>query len=219
MIKKFQELIIEWAKDNSISYPWRENRTPYKVLISEILLTRTKAKQVVPVYNRFMEKYPSIKEFLEADLDNIKNLIKSLGLLYRANKIIDLIDRLKINFNNKIPNKLKELKTLPGIGDYGANAILCFGYNKKNPLIDSNFIRIFARVFNIHSKTKTAKTDKYLWEFSRNLLPEKDYVPLNYGILDLGGNICISRNPKCSVCFVNEICVYFRKIQSNNENK
>jgi len=190
---KFQEIVINWANKNLIKYPWRENRTPYKVLISEILLTRTKAKQVEPVYIKFIEKYPTLKAFLSKDLDNIEELIQSLGLKFRGDFIKEIVKQLKVEFNQKIPNTIAELKKLKGIGDYGANAVLCFGFNKKSPLIDTNFIRIYDRVFGVKPKTKTAKSDKYLWQFSENLLPEDNFVNFNYGVLDLGGNTCLSR--------------------------
>ncbi|MHA1671647.1 MAG: hypothetical protein ACTSV5_13895 [Promethearchaeota archaeon] len=186
-------------------------KTPYKVLISEILLTRTKAKQVTPVYKNFMENYPTLNDFLKAELDDLKIMLKSLGLLFRAEMLKQLGFQLKNDFNGKIPNTLAELKTLKGIGDYGANAILCFGFNQKTPLLDANFIRIFSRVFGIKSKTKTPKTDNFLWSFSKELLPSTKYISYNYAILDLGGKICLSRTPKCGYCPIKKICLYYSK--------
>ena len=208
-IKSFQKLVLIWSKENFIHYPWRENRKPYRVLISEILLIRTKASQVVPVYNRFIEQYPTLHKFFKVEIENVNDLISSLGLLFRAKLIIELKEQLQNKFNNKIPNNFKDLKSLKGIGVYGANAILCFGFGEKRPLLDSNFIRIYKRVFNVHSKTKTPKTDKFLWGFSEKLLPDYDYIGFNYAVLDLGGTVCLSRKPKCEICPVNNLCEYF----------
>jgi len=212
LIVTFQNAIKKWAEENLIEYPWRENRTPYKVLISEILLIRTKAPQVEPVFRAFMKKYPDLDKFLEAELKDLEDLIKSLGLLFRAEMIRDLREQLKNEFNGIIPDNFDDLKSLKGIGDYGANAILCFGYDKKRPLLDSNFIRIYKKFFNVTSKTKTAKIDKFLWAFSEKLLPDEDYVQFNYGILDIGGNICLSRNPKCSECPLKKYCYYISNL-------
>lgn len=211
-------MILNWADNNLVEYPWRNKRNPYKVLISEILLTRTKANQVAPVYNDFVTKYPTLNHFLKAELIDLKELLKSLGLLFRAEMLIDLAFQLKKDFDNKIPNTLTELKTLKGIGDYGANAILCFGFNERNPLLDVNFIRIFTRVLGIESKTKTPKTDKFLWETSRELLPNTNYVNFNYGVLDIGGNICLNRAPKCTICPIKKLCLYYSKFVKLSDN-
>ena len=202
-------MILNWADDNLVEYPWRNKRNPYKVLISEILLTRTRAKQVTPVYTDFMTKYPTLNYFLKAELKDLKQLLKSLGLLFRAEMLIYLAFQLKNDYDNKIPDTLADLKTLKGIGDYGANAILCFGFNERSSLLDTNFIRIFTRVFGIKSKTKTPKTDKFLWEISKAILPNDGYIKYNYGILDLGGKICLSRTPKCNICPIKKVCLFY----------
>lgn len=195
-----------------MDYPWRRDRTPYKVLISEIFLTRTKATQVVPVYNNFIEKYPTLERFLDMEVNDVEDLIKSLGLLFRAKQLKELSIQIKKVFNKTIPKSEEELKDLKGIGNYGSNAILCFGFNQKKALIDTNFIRIYKRVFSIDSKTKTPKTDKYLWEFSEKLLPEIYFIEFNYALLDIGGRICLNKNPKCNICPLNQLCHYCEKI-------
>jgi len=204
----FQKKILEWAKQNLIEYPWRKNRTPYSILISEILLIRTKAIQVEPVFSEFMEKYPSLEHFFKIKLRDAEELIESLGLLFRATVLVEISSQIQSEFNNLIPDNVSDLKTLKGIGDYGANAVLCFGFGKKSPLVDSNFIRLYQRIFNIVSKTKTAKTDKFLWGFANHMLPDKKYIDFNYAMLDLGGNICLPRNPNCEICPVRSECRY-----------
>ncbi len=206
--ERFQEAILEWAKKNLRDYPWRKDRTPYKVLISEILLTRTNANQVLSVYIEFLQKYPNLEKFFNSDYDTIFKLIKSLGLKYRASKIIKLRDQIRNEYKQKIPNTFNDLKKLSGIGDYNANAILCFGFKKKRALLDSNFIRVYHRIFNVTSRTPTPKTDKFLWEFSESLLPISSYIRFNYAVLDFGGTLCLPKVPKCQICFISDICFY-----------
>jgi len=208
-VKEFHGLILEWGSKNTIDYPWRRERTPYRVLISEILLTRTKAAQVEPVYLKFMEKYPTVEKFLKMEVKTVKVLIQSLGLLFRADTLKTISKQLREDYDSKIPSDLKDLKALKGIGNYGANAILCFGYGKKRPILDSNFIRIYERLFEVKSISKTAKTDKFLWNFSEKILPEEDYVLYNYSLLDLGGSICLPRKPDCQKCHLQSICSYY----------
>ncbi|MEJ2248674.1 MAG: hypothetical protein P8Y97_03320 [Candidatus Lokiarchaeota archaeon] len=207
----YQNKILNWAEKNLKIYSWRLDRNPYKVLISEILLVRTKASQVVQSYNKFLKKYPTINDFYGLKLDEVREIIKPLGLLFRANYIKTISNQIQNEFKGKIPNNFEDLKSLKGIGKYSANAILCFGYGKKRPLVDSNFIRVYKRVFNIFARTKTAKNDKFLWAFAEKILPNMQYIKYNYAILDLGGNICLSRNPKCYLCPVNKICYFFNR--------
>lgn len=208
-IEQFQKLILKWTTDNLKIYPWREKRTPYKVLISEYFLTRTKAHQVEPIFIKFIEKYPSLESFLELETEIARSIMNSLGLHKRVEMLKKLSEQLQQNYINKIPDNFKDLKSLMGIGKYSANAILCFGFNNKRPLLDANLIRLYKRVLNVTSKTKTPKTDKYLWEFSEKLLPEKDYVIFNYGILDFCIEICTPKNPKCENCLLNQMCNYY----------
>jgi len=156
-----------------------------------------------------MEYFPSLDKFLESKQETIKELIKSLGLIKRVDMLQELAMQIRDVFDRKIPRKFSELMSLKGIGKYSANAILCFGFNEKRPLLDTNFIRIYKRVFNISSKTKSPKSDKFLWNFSEFLLPENNFIEFNYGILDLGGNLCIHKNPKCELCPINIVCFYY----------
>lgn len=204
---EFQDSIIDWYRKNIITYPWHKNKTPYSVLISEILLIRTKASQVILVFNDFMKKYPTLESFLNFKPDTIEEIIKPIGLLFRAKLLEDIAKQVKTQFNSQIPNNLSDLKSLKGIGNYTGNAILCFGFNEKRPLLDVNFIRIYKRVFNINSKTKNPKNDKFLWEFSEYLLPDSDYVDYNYAILNFGIEICLNKKPKCNICPIKKICL------------
>ena len=96
-----------------------------------------------------------------------------------------------------------------GIGKYSANAILCFAYGEKKPLLDNNIVRLYDKVFNVRSDKKKPTTDNELWEISEQLLPNEDFVNYNYGILDLCIDICAPKKPKCDLCPLTEICYYF----------
>ena len=211
---KFRNLILRWSEKNLIDYPWRRERNPYRVLISEIFLNRTRASQVIHVFNDFIKAYPTLEDFLNFNFRDIFNIVKSLGLYKRVDYLEKLSNQLKSEFNGIIPDEFDKLISLKGIGIYTANAILCFGYNKKRPLLDTNFIRIYKRIFEVYSKTKSPKTDKFLWNFSKGLLPKEKFIEFNYGILDIGGRICKPRKPKCMICPLFEICKFYKKVSS-----
>ncbi len=211
----FQKEILKWGEENFKNYPWRLDQNPYKIFIAEILLGRTKALQVAPVFKKIMKEYPTLKKFLEINPKKIKDFFKPLGLIKRSGFVIEMILKIKNDFNDQIPCTYSELISLKGIGRYTANAILCFGFSQRRALLDSNFIRIFERIFKIKAKTKTPKSDKFLWEFSEYLLPKKDFIKFNYAILDLGGNVCRSKKTKCFECPLKVICTYFKENLKN----
>ena len=128
---EFQNSILKWYADNVVNYPWRKNKTPYSVLISEFLLIRTRTSQVEAVFERFMKKFPTLSKFLKMEIDVVEEIIKPAGLLFRVKFLKDIAEQIIINFNNKVPDNFIDLKSLKGIGDYTANAILCFGYHQK----------------------------------------------------------------------------------------
>lgn len=212
----FNNIIIDWYNMSGRQYIWRKNRNPYKILISEIFLQRTIADQVEPVYLDFLKRFPEPKYIKSSSKDEISEFMKKLGLLKRTEVILKVFSEINKMKKGRIPDIYEDLISLPGIGLYIASATLCFGFNKKKAILDTNVARIYSRVFNIHPKTKTAKNDKFLWQFCENMLPYDHYVEFNYGLLDLGGLICTAKKPRCTNCPVNKMCWYY-ELKINNQ--
>ena len=213
----FISTLLNFGKEIYRNYPWRCERNPYKVFISEIFLQRTKADQVVPVYEKFLQKYADLKHLVsEFDLNEISNILKPLGLEKRTKIILDIIEHYKGKKNPKIPNKYDKLINFKGIGNYIASATLCFGFGERKAILDTNVARIYMRICNIHSKTKTPKDDDFLLEFCQKMLPDENYIEFNYYLLDFGGLICTSHNPKCMECPFNKDCFYFHETKLEN---
>lgn len=205
----FVSTLLEWAKDNLRDYPWRVTKDAYKIMIAEIMLQRTRAEQVVPVYERFLQKYPDIVSLSKAPVSEIRLTILSLGLEKRADGIKQLADQITEQYHGRIPRTQGELLQLHWIGNYIANAILCYAFKKDVPTIDVNFARVLDRVFSLRLK-QPAQKDKRVHEFALHLIsPAKGRCrALNLGILDLASRICTARNPSCQVCPVNSVCDY-----------
>jgi len=207
--KIVNNLIIKWTKMNLRDFPWRRDRTPYKVFISELLLQRTKSEQVEPIYEEFLRIFPD-PTFIEPSKKNkIDRLLDKLGLLKRADMIIETFKAINNDYESKIPSLKHDLLALKGVGKYTASATLCFGFNQRIAILDANVYRIYNRLFGVKPKTKTVKNDKFLWEFCQKMLPKDNYIMYNYGLLDLGGMICKAKAPKCNLCPLNSICKYY----------
>jgi len=180
-------------------------------MIAEYLLQKTNADKVLPIYNLFITKYQTINDVTRADIVDIENIIMKLGLIKRAKFIKETSLIILNDHNGYIPDSFEDLHNLPGIGSYSANAMLCFAFNRKAPLIDVNVARIFSRFFDLSSE-KRIESNKNLWTVVEQVL---DACPVNmvkqyqYGLLDFAALICKARNPYCVECPLSKNCSHF----------
>ena len=214
-IKVFRERILKWYKEYGDRHlPWRNTSSAWAILVAAFLLRKTTTKQVVKVYKEFIRKYPTPKALISASEDEVKELIRPLGIEHqRAKHLRELAQYIEERFGGEIPCNKEKLKELPGVGDYIASEVLLGACSKPEPLLDRNMIRIIERVFGVKSAKKRPHTDQKLWAFAKMLVP-KDLdkaKAFNYGVLDFARKICTARNPKCSVCPITDICNYYSK--------
>lgn len=206
--KPFVDQMSEWGEKNSREFPWREvDRSPYEIFIAEMLLQRTSAEAVEPVYREFLDKYPDVNSLSSANKEELANLLQPLGLHNkRAKELRDITSQLVFS---GIPNTEEELLSLPHVGPCVANATLCFGYGQRRAVVDANVARIYSRVFDINVMDEQLHEDDYLWDLAESLLPEDKYRVYNLSLLDYGASVCTSQSPGCSSCFANGICDYY----------
>jgi len=209
--KSFFELILKWGKDNFRDFPWRNTKNPYHIFIAEFLLQKTHSKMAERAYHIFLNRYPTITDLNEARLQDIQGIFKKIGLMYRAERI-KAIAKLILNESHEIPKERKKLLSLPGIGKYMTNAILCFGYNQRVPIVDVNVARILMRFFGLPEANRP-QNNKIVWEKALEILPEIEYKRYNWLLLDFGSIVCSSK-PKCSICPL--ICECKYKINVDN---
>lgn len=206
--KRFRELTISWASRNLRRFPWRENPSPYSILVTEILLRRTTAPAVKRVYPIFIRKYPDICSLARASIAEIEVILESLGYHKERAKILHFIaDYIQNNFGGKIPNSKNDLMKIPHIGQYTAGAILSIGFGVPASMIDSNIERVLRRVFcsRIPSKGKIG----LILKAAELLVPKSDHKIYNLGLIDLGAVFCKYDNPRCTPCPLKDICDYY----------
>lgn len=205
VVEAFRDGLLEWSRGNLRAFPWRDDdREPYEVLLAEILLQRTRAETVVPVYLEFLESYPDFEAIREADASDIAELLEPLGLHNRRSRSIKRIaERLD---GTAVPREVDDLLELPHVGPYVANATACFGRGQPAPLVDSNIRRVFKRIFDVEAPDPR---DDALWSFAARLLPEEDARRFNLAILDFAAAACTPTSPRCEDCFANEYCRYY----------
>lgn len=205
-IQAFQASLLLWYTSNARAFPWRYIFDPYKVLVSEFLLQQTDAAKVIKVYKDILEDYPTISDLSNADPNQLKIYFLKLGLFFRSERLIKAANQIKEQYAGIIPIEKTELKKLHGVGDYISSAVLCFGYNKAQAIVDTNIIRIFERCFGIKSSSSRPRTDKAIWAFAEEILPVQNYADYNYALLDFAALVCTARKPKCAECFFGQNC-------------
>lgn len=185
-IKEFQDKMLTWFEENGRDFPWRETTDPYQIMVAEFLLQKTHVRKVEEVYFEITENYPNLFSLSQADQKELEEIIRPLGFINRAERLIDAAKKIIDEYDGIIPDDFEELLSINGIGSYIATAILIFAYDKKKVVVDTNVIRILEIELDIKSDKKRPRTDKDLWATAQRLAPEHRIKEFNWALLDYG---------------------------------
>ncbi|MEM2677555.1 MAG: hypothetical protein QXU62_02835 [Thermofilaceae archaeon] len=203
--RRIVERLMDWHSKNARKFPWRETRDPFKILIAEILLQRTRAEQVEPIYRKFVEKYPSPSALRGAPLDEVEALIRPLGLAKRGKMLKELAEQLVVRYGGRVPSGEADLMRLKGVGYYAANAVRCLAFGEDVAVVDWNVARFARRVWGYGAK-RAPHTDRNLMAFMTSLVPKGRGREFNLALLDFTALVCKPRDPDCAVCPIRELC-------------
>lgn len=212
-IKNVQLSLLKWFEKEGREFPWRVSQNPYHILLSEKLLQQTLARdQVVKAYNELIYRYPNVGDLAKARILDIREIIKPLGLQYRAKELQIMAREIIEHHQGIVPSEIDELLSLTGIGDYSARAILSFAYNKDEPIVDTNVARFLFRFLGLDgSIPQNPARSKILRNYAKDFIPNGKSRNYNFALLDLCAAICKSRKPQCSVCPIQQYCDYGRR--------
>lgn len=202
-IRYFQTKIRKWGNDNYQDYPWRQTDNIWHVIVAEIMLQRTRAEQVLPVYNDFVLRFNSPETFFSHLLESDENIFEKLGLKWRHQVFKKTVAHI-LEFG--IPQTREEFAIIPGIGDYITSAVLSFHMGIREAIIDCNIIRLYGRFYGFRFNNETRRT-KWFKILADSLTPARKFKEFNYGALDYSMKIC-SVKPNCSNCFISKRCKY-----------
>ena len=193
------EKLLDWYGKFGRKFPWRRESGPYVILITEVLLQKTRAEAVVPIFNKFFKKYPTIFDLARSDVESVKLLIAPLGLAYRSRRLVRLAQDVVMKYDGKVPKELGELLNLHGVGPYIASAVMCFGYDLPQAIVDVNVMRLLNRLYGITSELKARS-------LLSHLIPPKQPRAFNWALIDLAALICVDKEPRHNVCPLNDRC-------------
>ena len=205
----FADRVLVWGARNFGDFPWRLRRSPYEVLIAELLVKRTTATAASRVYEDFLVRFPSLQDVVSAPNEDLVNALSTLGLQnQRAHSMKHMAGWLLSKYDGTVPSNLEDLLDVPGLGDYIATATLSFGHGVRAAILDTNVERILLRVFRTKLSPRPSRTS--LREVAQFLLPKDRHREYNYGLLDLGRLICTYANPKCEECPLASVCDFYK---------
>ena len=204
--RRIQGLLLRWFEKNGRDLPWRRTRDPYAIWVSEIMLQQTQVKTVIPYYRRFLTAFPTVRHLAGADLSEVLRTWEGLGYYSRARNLHQASKIVVNHYEGRIPDNLKDLLGLPGIGRSTAGGVLSFGFDKPAPILDGNARRVLSRLYVISGNPVRRKTEDLLWEISESLIPKGRSNPFNQALMDLGSMICTPRDPQCPRCPARNLC-------------
>lgn len=216
----FRSCLLSWYQSHGRDFPWREERpgTVYEVIITEILLQRTRAETVAKVYDEFIQRYSSWSKLAQATREELQEIVVALGLWRRrVNTLLALAQAVVEQGEIKTLDRTT-LESLPGVGQYIANAVLSICQDQREPMLDVNMARVLERFFGPRQMADI-RYDPYLQELSRTVLPKRNSKETNWAILDFGALVCTKRHPSCKQCPLSERCLFVHLSMEKDGNE
>jgi A/G-specific adenine glycosylase len=187
--------------------PWRRDRDPYRVWVSEVMLQQTTVAAVGPYFERFLAAFPTVTDLANADEQAVLRLWEGLGYYRRARHLHQAARRLVAEHGGKLPDDPAVWADLPGVGRYILGAVLSQAFDRRLPIIEANSLRVLCRLFGYTGDPRAGEGQKWLWDKAREILPAKRAGDFNQALMELGALVCTSTAPKCDACPLAGECV------------
>ncbi|TRY33878.1 A/G-specific adenine glycosylase [Aliiglaciecola sp. M165] len=206
----FSEKLLAWFHQHGRKdLPWQQDKTPYRVWVSEIMLQQTQVKTVIPYYQKFMTSFPTIEALAKANTDDVLHHWTGLGYYARARNLHKAAQKIMDDNNGNFPTDLQSVMALPGIGRSTAGAILSIACGQSISILDGNVKRVLSRFFAVSGWPGNRAVEQQLWEYADALTPKKDTGIYTQAMMDLGATLCTRSKPSCDDCPVQNQCLAF----------
>ncbi len=200
---EFRRALMRWYGQHGRDLPWRRTRDPYAILVSEFMLQQTQVATVLPYYNRWLGRFPDFRSLAAACKSDVLHAWQGLGYYNRAR---NLHATAKAVGNGNFPATVEEMRRLPGLGRYTANAVATFAFDQSVPVVEANIARLLARLTNLQLPIDSTRGRETIWNFAGAVVPKQNASQFNSALMDLGAMICSARRPKCEICPVRGFC-------------
>lgn len=214
LFSAIQQALLTWFRSGHRDLPWRKERDPYAIWVSEIMLQQTRTETVKGYFSRFMARFPTVTALAEAPLDDVLSHWSGLGYYSRARNLHKAAQQIQTLHDGQFPHDPEAIAALPGIGPYTAGAIRSIALGQAAPILDGNVIRVLSRLFLLDERPDSAGGKRLYWSLAESLLPKasldqqpNDPGDLNQALMELGATVCLPRRPVCLTCPLASHCM------------
>ena len=209
--KLLTEQLLTWYDCNRRDLPWRLDRDPYRIWVSEIMLQQTRVEAVIPYYQKFLQRFPDIAALAAAPEEEVLAYWQGLGYYSRARNLQQGVREVMARYDGQVPDTVQAIQELPGIGAYTAGAILSIAHNKPEPAVDGNVLRVISRLYRIEESVDQARTKNKVETLVRQMMEQTDrYGDFTQALMELGALVCVPRSPRCDACPWQDECIAAR---------
>ena len=215
-VSLLQCTVGDWFSRSGRDFPWRQSSSSFHVLVAEVLLRRTQAERVAGPYLELIGRFHDARDMAEADVVWLREWFRPLGLVGRADLLLDAAKVIVEQYGGEVPSDLSEIESLPGLGRYSARAVLCLAHGGAVPMIDESSGRLLRRLLGLSSKGP-AYSDRKLLELTNGLVPRETSRAFNLGLLDIAAAYCHVSSPDCVHCPLRSLCSQGRLVTADLE--
>jgi A/G-specific adenine glycosylase len=207
--QRFRRRLLDWYKRNGRDLPWRKTSDPYHILVSEVMLQQTQVDRVLPKYEEWLQKYPTLEALAAAPESAVSQTWRPLGYNIRPKRLHAIARESMARYGGQLPSDEDTLRSFKGIGEYTAGAVLSFAFGQRAAILDTNVARVLFRVFVGRGDPKAHAMRRHLWDVSRAVLPRQQVFDFNQALMDFGATLCTARKPKCLICPMRAVCAAY----------
>ncbi|MDG6774360.1 A/G-specific adenine glycosylase [Thiomicrorhabdus sp. ZW0627] len=211
-MQEFSEKLLAWFDVyGRHDLPWQQNKTAYRVWVSEIMLQQTQVKTVIPYYERFMQSFPTLQQLADASQEEVLAHWSGLGYYARGRNLHKAAQLIQQEYGGEFPDEFDEIVSLPGIGRSTAGAILSIAHKKRYPILDGNVKRVLSRYLAVEGWPGEKPIENKMWEQADLFTPERRFDDYTQAIMDLGATLCTRSKPGCDACPLASDCAALKQ--------
>lgn len=210
-LSRLPALLVPWYEENKRDLPWRKDRDPYKIWLSEIMLQQTRVQAVCGYYQRFLQELPDVAALAACPDDKLMKLWEGLGYYSRARNLKAAAQKIVREYGGAFPKTVREWKSLPGVGDYTAGAVASIALGVPTAAVDGNVLRVAGRVLECYAPVQNALWRKALGEALTKVCPAQKSAEFTQSFMDLGASVCLPARPNCEICPLKDVCIARRQ--------
>jgi len=211
----FRRRLLRWYGKHARVLPWRANRDPYRIWLSEVMLQQTTVAMATPYFEGFVATFPTVHDLAAADEQRILRMWEGLGYYRRARGLHAAAKQVVSEHRGEFPRDVASLMRLPGVGRYTAGAVASFAYDTPAPIVEVNTLRVLARLTAFDGDSASTAGRRFIWQTAEELVPRKGAGQFNYALMELGAVVCKPAEPRCDKCPVTASCAAFQSGQQN----